>query len=271
MAATVLAFVPAAAGAQGRGGRRPPPPAPRVSVPHVRGQVVFIGGYFYDPYFGPYPWWTRTAYPYWYYPVYDYRAELRVVAMPKEAAVYVDGFYAGIVDDFDGVFQSLPLAPGGHEVTLYLEGYRTGHWNVYLRAGSTFKLHDTLQRLPVGAMSEPPPVAPPVPPPPAGSYAWPRTPPRDQPVQTARAAPDARGFGTFALHVQPASAEVTIDGEPWVSSDEGRFDLQVSVGSHRVEIAKPGYRPYSAAIDVREGETTTLNVILAKDVRSETD
>jgi hypothetical protein len=32
-----------------------------------------------------------------------------VLATPKEAAVYVDGFYAGVVDDFDGVFQSLPL------------------------------------------------------------------------------------------------------------------------------------------------------------------
>jgi hypothetical protein len=34
----------------------------------------------------------------------------------------VDGFYAGIVDDFNGVFQSLPLTPGGHTVVLYVEG-----------------------------------------------------------------------------------------------------------------------------------------------------
>lgn len=61
--ALVATFVPTVADAQERGGRRPPSPhpggrpvvaGPRVSI--VRGQVVFIGGYFYDPFFGPYPW-----------------------------------------------------------------------------------------------------------------------------------------------------------------------------------------------------------------------
>src|SRR6266542_229436 len=75
---------------------------------------VFIGGYFYDPFFGPYPWWGPGAYAYPYVPVYDDRAQVRVLATPKEAAVYVDGYYAGIVDDFDGMLQSLPLSPGGH-------------------------------------------------------------------------------------------------------------------------------------------------------------
>ena len=44
--------------------RHPTPPAPAVAV---RGHV-FVGGYFYDPFFGPYPWWHRTAYPYWLLP-----------------------------------------------------------------------------------------------------------------------------------------------------------------------------------------------------------
>jgi len=35
-------------------------------VPSVRGHVVFIGGYFYDPFFGPYPWWGPAMYPYPY-------------------------------------------------------------------------------------------------------------------------------------------------------------------------------------------------------------
>jgi hypothetical protein len=36
--------------------------------------------------------------------------------------VYVDGFYPGIVDDFNGVvFQALPLTPGGHTIILYLK------------------------------------------------------------------------------------------------------------------------------------------------------
>jgi hypothetical protein len=81
--------------------------------------VVFIGGYFYDPFFGPYPWWPRPWYPHPYSPYYDMRAFLRLDVKPRNASVYVDGYYAGIVDDFDGIMQSLPLPPGGHEITLY--------------------------------------------------------------------------------------------------------------------------------------------------------
>ncbi len=136
---------------------------------------MFIGGYFYDPFFGPYPWWARGAYPYSYYPVFDNRATVRVLAEPKDAAVYVDGFYAGTVHDFNDWFQGLPLPPGGHEVVLYLEGYRTTRDRVYLTAGQTFKIRHTLERLPSGEMSEKPVLAPPVPPPPDGTYMPPRT------------------------------------------------------------------------------------------------
>ena len=69
-----------------------PGPAPHHRAVN-RGAVVFVGGYFYDPFFGPYPWWPHPAYPYRYYPIYDDRAIARVIATPKDAAVYVDGFY----------------------------------------------------------------------------------------------------------------------------------------------------------------------------------
>jgi hypothetical protein len=112
--------------AQGRAVPRPPA-APRSAEPRrpvVRGHVVFVGGYFYDPFYGPYPWWMRAQYPYAYFPMYDNRAEVRVLVTPEQAAVYVDGFYAGIVDDFNGFFERLPLPPGGHDIVLYLEGCR---------------------------------------------------------------------------------------------------------------------------------------------------
>ena len=54
---------------------------------------------------------------------------------PKEAELYMDGYYAGIVDDFDGVFQRLSIEPGEHEVTLYRDGFRTVHQRVYLTPG----------------------------------------------------------------------------------------------------------------------------------------
>lgn len=261
-ALVLLVMLPGAVGAQRRAvPRHPPHPQPTVVL---RGHV-FIGGYFYDPFFGPYPWWPRAAYPYWYVPVYDRYAEVRLRVEPKaaeDAAVYVDGFYAGIVDDFNGVFQALPLTPGGHSIVLYLEGYRTVRRNIYLRPGSTFKLRETMQRLPAGEISEPPEVAPPVPPPPAGTYRPPVTPPRVTPPATTHSTPVAVGFGTLDLFVQPANAEVTIDGQRWVSSDEGHFMVQVAVGEHHIEVRKTGYRPFATDIEIREGETNQLNVSL---------
>src|SRR5215813_460432 len=67
--------------------------------------------------------WYPYPYPYpYYYPVYFRpEADVRVLATPKQAEVYVDGYYAGIVDDFNGVFQRLHVAPGDHAITLHLE------------------------------------------------------------------------------------------------------------------------------------------------------
>jgi hypothetical protein len=56
----VTVAVSVATAAQGRGGARRSPP--RHAAVIVSGHV-FIGGYFYDPFFGPYPWWTRSLYP----------------------------------------------------------------------------------------------------------------------------------------------------------------------------------------------------------------
>jgi hypothetical protein len=267
VAAALSAFVvvlPASVDAQSRWHH--PPPMPPGHFP-VRGHVVFVGGYFYDPHFGPYPWWAPNLYPYAYFPLTGVRADLRVLATPKEAAVYVDGFYAGIVNDFDGIFQGLPLPPGGHEITLFYEGYRTARQCVYLGPGSDFKLHLTMERLPAGVASEPVPIAPPVPPPPMDSYIPFATPPRDHtstpPVPGAIIA--AAGYGSVELHVQPASARVTIDGERWTSAAGGQFVLQLAVGSHLVEVDHDGFLHFSSEVQVRQGETIPLNVVLSKE------
>jgi len=261
-ASVLLLTCPDIADAQRRAVPRHPPHPERAVV--VRGHV-FIGGYFYDPFYGPYPWWPRAAYPYWYFPVYDSRADVHLRVEPEEAenaAVYVDGFYAGIVDDFNGVFQALPLTAGGHTIVLYLEGYRTVRHNIYLRPASRFTLRATMERLPAGVTSEPPELAPAVPAPPAGTYRTPVTPPATPLPQPAPRPSQAVGFGTLDLYVQPASAEVTIDGQRWVSSDEGHFMVQVPAGKHRVEVSKSGYRQFTTEIEIREGEALPLNVSL---------
>jgi hypothetical protein len=246
-----------------------------------RGSVVFVGGYFYDSFWGPYPWWTPPLDAYAYYPAYyDSRAALRIEVKPKKAAVYVDGYYAGVVDDFNGFFQRLHVPPGQHELTLYLENYRTVHQHVAVSPGSTYKVHYTMEALAPGEVSEKPPATTPIPAPPSGSYALPRTPLPDQGAPPRRPrpgpppnggpstapAPGARataGYGTIAVRVQPGSADVTIDGEPWSSSDAERLVVQVAPGRHHVEVHKSGYRPLSADVDVRAGETTPLNVSLS--------
>jgi hypothetical protein len=127
--------------------------------PHGR---IIIGGGFYDPFWGPYyPY--RYGYPYGYpYGTYGYSlaptGKVKTQITPKQTHVYVDGYYAGVADDFDGAFQGLHTSPGGHAVTLSLEGYRTITQNIYVRPDSTYKLRETMEQLAAGETSEPVPL-----------------------------------------------------------------------------------------------------------------
>jgi hypothetical protein len=107
---------------------------------------------FYDPFWGPW-------YPYGYTYAYDGRPEtdIKTHVTPKNAEVYVDGFYAGRADNFDGVFKKLHVAPGGHAITLYLDGFRTTTEEVYVRPDSTFKMNVTMAPLAAGETSAPVP------------------------------------------------------------------------------------------------------------------
>src|SRR6476661_1828632 len=73
--------------------------------------------------------------PIYPYPAYRYgfaEADLRVKVKPKDAAVYVDGYFAGKVEDYDGAFERLHVEPGQHEIIIYLDGYRSLHERLYL-------------------------------------------------------------------------------------------------------------------------------------------
>jgi hypothetical protein len=179
--------------------------------------------------------------------------------------VYVDGFYAGVVDDFDGVFQRLPLTPGGHEVVLYLDRYRTVRHHVYLSPGSSVHLRDVLERLPPGEPSEPPRRRPPLPPPPAGTYNLPhRSAPLLPEPPERQSLAYVEGYGTLDLFVQPAGAEVRIDGASWVSSDGSHFVIELPAGRHDLHIRLAGAQPYARTVEIREGEATVLNVSLTE-------
>lgn len=70
-------------------------------------------------------------------------------------------------------------------------------------------------------------------------------------------------FGTLSIQVRPPDAEILIDGERWTGS-EGNAPLQVqlSPGTHRVEMRAPGRQTFSATVTIRSGQTTPLNVSL---------
>jgi hypothetical protein len=254
-----------------------------------RGRVVVVGGGFYSPYYDPYfyadPWYGQYPYPYPVRP-YGYRyaqpdASVRLEVTPKQAEVYVDGYYAGIVDDFNGTFQRLHVPPGDHEIELWLDGYRTVKQKVYLTRDNTFRIKYSMERLASGQAPEPKPQPQPIDPQ-AGGYdpgampppaPLPRTgtarrmPPPQQPPpppdNSPRGGQPNGAYGTLAIRVQPNDAEVSIDGDAWRGpGGQERLTVEVSEGSHTVEIRKPGFRTYVTQVDVRRGQTTPINVSL---------
>jgi hypothetical protein len=227
-----------------------------------RTHVVFVGGYFYDPFFGEYPWWPPIIYP---HPriVFDGRAQVRLQVTPREAAVYIDGFYAGVVDDFDGFFQRLPLLSGGHTIVLYLEGFGTITRRVYLSPGSDLSIREVLVPLPLGQVSEPPALAAMLPPPPEGSYIPPRTASRTtlpSPTATQQASVQAAAYGVLSLRFRPTDAVVTIDGQEWISTAPGELVVHLSVGLHVVQLKGNGSQMFTTQIEILENQTTELNV-----------
>jgi hypothetical protein len=275
---------------------------------HVSVSVGFGFGYggwypFYSPWYpwgvwggygwGPYGFGVGfSGYPF-YYPYYSYgypidnSGSVRVEVKPRDAEVYVDGYLAGKVDDFDGVFQRLRVEPGGHELVVYRDGYHSVGQHLYLAPTSDQHVKFTLQPLGPGEVQEPRPV--PIPreelpqdqperprygrggpppargdepqiPPPGRGAPTPDTPPEPRPEM-----PNPRSFGSLALVVQPADAEIIIDGAKWSApAGQSRVVIQLSEGKHHLEIQKDGYAKYVEDIGIMRGRTMTLNVSLVK-------
>jgi hypothetical protein len=250
---------------------------PYYAYPSFAFSVGFGVGY---PYYGygsyGYPYYGYGyGYPYasaYYGPgFYDASSSVRLQVTPREAEVYVDGYFAGMVDAFDGTFQRLRVAPGDHELQLFLPGHRSFSQKVYLQPGGSFNVRHTMEPLGAGEPEPARPVAPPrspsVRPEPYGRPDRPnsRGPERQSPKANERSGNAESDFGSIALRVQPGDVLINIDGEPWQGApDQDRLEVQLGVGTHTVEIRKDGYRTYITDITVRRGETTPLNVSLTR-------
>lgn len=249
-------------------------------------------GPFYSPFYNPFYWGYPFYAQYPPYPGYYYGnawASARLEVKPRDAQVFVDGHLVGLVDQFDGVFQRLDLPTGDHEVAVYLPGYHTYTQRTLFRPGQGYHFKAILEPLPAGTAAEPAPQ-------PAARtnrggdpYAEPREPgdpqeprpprdPRDpreprepgrtvpmpdRPSDRRGGAPESRDFGTLNVRVQPADAVVVIDGERWDSPEGGsRLIVQLVGGSHRIEVRKDGFKPYTTTVQIRAGESQSLNISL---------
>jgi len=185
----------------------------------------------------------------------------RLMVSPPETEVFVDGRRQGTVANFDGFTERMRIESGGHELVLYLDGYKTVRQKVLFEPGATYKIKWQMAKLGPGETSGPRPI-PPKPPEPQ-----PR--PRDlapaPPVYRGDRSGSAAAFGTLALRVQPADAVVIVDGERWEGpAEHRRLSIELAEGMHDVDIRKDGYDSYSTRLRVRPGETTTLNVGLPR-------
>lgn len=94
------------------------------------------GGYYggsYGTYGGPYGWSIGGV---------------RLKVNMRDAEVYVDGYYAGVVDDFDGIWQQLRLDEGGYRIEIRKPGYSTLSFDVRVQPGRKITYHGELLPVP---------------------------------------------------------------------------------------------------------------------------
>ncbi|MCC6161894.1 MAG: hypothetical protein IT182_00910 [Acidobacteria bacterium] len=65
---------------------------------------------------------------------------LRITDAPRDAQVFADDNYVGIVDDFDGVFQHLNLEAGPHRIEIHSPGLTPIAFDVEIPPGQTVTL-----------------------------------------------------------------------------------------------------------------------------------
>jgi hypothetical protein len=149
------------------------PPGARAYGYRSYGPRSYVRPYGYRPY-GYRPGWSVNlyfgrpygaygypayGYPAYGYPPYGYPAAgygyyaidpglaygaVRIVDAPRGAQVFVDGYYAGVVDDYDGVFQRLNLEAGEHHIVIEVAGYPPIEFDVRIAPGQTITYHANL-------------------------------------------------------------------------------------------------------------------------------
>jgi hypothetical protein len=82
-----------------------------------------------------------------YVPPDEPDSSMRLKVKPREASVFVDGYYAGLVDDFDGVFQRLRLMSGPHRIEIRSDGFEPLAVDALLTAGTKATYEGELRKI----------------------------------------------------------------------------------------------------------------------------
>jgi len=125
---------------------------PRRYYPY--GYGAFGLGYFY---YDPYTWYPPSYYsgyygggggyydPFYGDSFFHDIGELRLSVSPRYADVYVDGYFSGRVDDYDGVFQALKLEAGPHHIQIVAPGFAPLDFDTRIEPGRKITYRGTLQ------------------------------------------------------------------------------------------------------------------------------
>jgi hypothetical protein len=183
LAATIAAPLSAVAQHRDRGSRGAvvQRAVPRAQVRGGRPGVIrtyrpFYRGYGYYPFYGPFRPGIDLGFYYgypgyggfgWYgygpgyWPSYGYSGAypgmgpgyrsyggVRINLPQRDAEVWVDGYYAGVVDDFDGQFQQLSLEPGVHSIEVRAPGFEVTSFEVQSEPGRTITYRSPLRPQP---------------------------------------------------------------------------------------------------------------------------
>ncbi len=184
-------------------------------------------------------------------------AMLETRVQPKKAEVWIDGALRGEARDFNGTWDSLYVAPGEHVVELRHEGYQTLRLHMRTEPAVRYVIEETL---PEGSgiieRSSPAPALD------SNEHAFAAPPADERPsdVGTLRR-------GLLKISVTPPDSAVYLDGEFLASADAlGRLHgaLPVAVGTHVLEVTRPGFDSERREVVVETGDPTEVALVLAK-------
>ena len=153
----------------------------------------------------------------------------------------------GFASDYNGRWDKLSVAPGPHTITFRAKGYRSLVVDFEARPGATYTF--TTRSLPATARSA-------ARSPPAGPAA---------PQETPAHSPAPVATGRLRIHAEPADSAVYLDGEYLgLGADLSRIhgSLAVGIGTHRLEVVRPGFASAVRTIDVDGTDPSTVELRL---------